>query len=374
MELPFMSLFPRALALSLSVLGGLSGAGLPILQAKAHDLRSIVNEIAQSAANSGSVPGLIVGISSHGVRHYYTYSGTGETAPAPRDTIVEIGSITKVFTTALFAEAIQAGQMAPSASIASYLPGISLQACATQATPLELADFSSGMPDEPPGLAANPRLRDIHHFTANDFMNWVSRWTPDSGYGCVLPAPYVYSNAGIGVLGIMLAKVAGQPWPQLLNQEITGPLHMIDTTMTVAQANRGRLEQGYTSAGDRAIPWPIYAWYPAGALRSTTQDMLSFGEAALGHTTANGAVPPPALVAAFGSAMTPIYPIPGRPGRQAMAWVVTADGIAFKDGGTQGFNSVIVIDVAKDLAIFAVANKTSVAMPPLGLAIARAIP
>jgi CubicO group peptidase (beta-lactamase class C family) len=61
---------------------------------------------------------------------------------------MEIGSCTKTFTTTLFALAIKRNQIVPDASAQKYMPnGYTLRA--QQLTPLELADFTSGMPDDP---------------------------------------------------------------------------------------------------------------------------------------------------------------------------------------------------------------------------------
>ncbi len=47
-------------------------------------------------------------------------------------------------------------------------------------TPLELADFTSGMPDDPPNLSSRLEQRSIEHYTTKDFLSWVSRWKPVS--------------------------------------------------------------------------------------------------------------------------------------------------------------------------------------------------
>jgi CubicO group peptidase (beta-lactamase class C family) len=101
------------------------------------DMGQTVMRIVRPMTAQRAIPELIVGISLHGVRQYFGYSGTG-TAPPSRDTIVEIGSITKVFTTALLAEAIQEGRIAANGSIQQYLPTLSLQPCARKVTPVEL--------------------------------------------------------------------------------------------------------------------------------------------------------------------------------------------------------------------------------------------
>ena len=99
--------------------------------------------------------GAIVAVSLHGHRYFFPYGkATNAGALFTPDTVVEIGSCTKTFTTTLFALAINRNQIVPDASAQKYMPeGYTLQA--QQLTPLELADFTSGMPDDPTNL---PRL------------------------------------------------------------------------------------------------------------------------------------------------------------------------------------------------------------------------
>jgi CubicO group peptidase (beta-lactamase class C family) len=84
---------------------------------------------------------------------------------------VEIGSCTKVFTTTLLAMAVAQRQMLLNDSIQKYMPeGIRLRPAAQQVTLLELADFTSGMPDDPPDLPWGLERRSIEHYTTQDFM------------------------------------------------------------------------------------------------------------------------------------------------------------------------------------------------------------
>jgi len=105
--------------------------------------------------------GTIVAVSLHGHRYFFPYgTSTDAGAPFTRETLVEIGSCTKTFTTTLFALAINRKQIAPGASAQKYMPnGYTLRA--QQLTPLELADFTSGMPDDPTNLPRGLEQRGI---------------------------------------------------------------------------------------------------------------------------------------------------------------------------------------------------------------------
>src|SRR5256886_15750074 len=145
--------------------------------------------------------GAIVAISLHGHRYFFPYGkATDAGAPFTPETLVEIGSCTKTFTTTLFALAINRNEIVPAASAQKYMPkGYTLRA--QQLTPLELADFTSGMPDDPTNLPRGLEQRGIARYTVNDFLTWASNYEPTTR----LPAPYRYSNAGIGLLSYLLA-------------------------------------------------------------------------------------------------------------------------------------------------------------------------
>lgn len=347
----------------------------------AETLRPLVDRIAGNFVARENAPGLIVGVSLRGRRSFFGYSGGGD-APYGLNTIVEIGSITKVFTTALFVEAVLEGRMQRDAPIQSYLPNRTLHPCAGQVTPLQLADFTSGMPTLPGNAPRQLAQRGIENYTSEDFLAWVERWTPEGGEAgaCELPAPYRYSNASVGLLGYLVAERLGGRWLELVHDRITGPLRMSSTSVTVTAAQRERLAQGYGSDGQAVIPWPVFAWYAAGALRSSARDMLAFGEAALGHETVEGSSVPPVLTRALAEAMAPIYQPEGQAFGQGMAWVEDVGDpeagqrpVFYKAGGTDGFNSVIVINPGKDLAVFVAASRPKSGVPRLGIQLSRQI-
>jgi CubicO group peptidase (beta-lactamase class C family) len=280
-------------------------------------VKHIVDGIMQPYMAQAQVPGAIVGISLHGHRYFFNYGkATDSGEPFTPDTLVEIGSCTKVYTTTLFALAINRNQIDPNASAQKYMPsGYTLRPEAQKMTPLELADFTSGLPDDPPNLPRGLEQRSIEHYTTKDFLNWVSRWTPRTK----LPAPYLYSNTGIGLLSYLVMTATGKQWEDQLNAEILQPLSMPDTTLRPSPEQRKRMAEGHTRNGQKAPPWPIYAWYAAGGLRSTARDMLSFGEANLGHTEVYGKPVPAELTAAMQLPQKPVYTMPNGFNKQAMA-------------------------------------------------------
>jgi len=342
-------------------------------------IRQAVNTYIRPFLAKNQIPGAIVGVSIHGRRYFFHYGrATDNGTPFAADTLVEIGSCTKVFTTTLFALAINRNQIAPNESAQKHMPqGFKLQPLAQQVTPLQLADFTSGMPDDPTNLPPQLEMRSIEHYTVKDFLTWVSKWKPASAP----PAPYLYSNSGIGLLSYLVDDATGKPWHEQLNQEILGPLGMSDTELRPSPAQQERMAMGHRPNGTNAPPWPIFAWYAAGGLRSTATDMLRFGEANLGHKQIDGKTVSDELIAAMKLAQKPIYTIPNSTAKQGMAWVNNlGDEQAgnrpeiLKNGGTVGFGTVILLNPFKDAAIFIAVNKAGSNPAPIGVVIGRHLP
>ena len=321
--------------------------------------------------------GAIVAVSLHGHRYFFPYGKATDTgAPFRSDTLVEIGSCTKTFTTTLFALAVNRDQIVPDAFAQKYMPeGYTLRA--QQLTPLELGDFTSGMPDDPTNLPRGLEQRSIEHYTVKDFLTWASNYEPTTQ----LPAPHRYSNAGIGLLSYLVATATGKTWEDQVNSEILQPLGMADTTLRPTPEQQKHLAQGHNRAGHDAPRWPVYAWYAAGGLRSTAQDVISFGEANLGHEEVNGKPVSAELIAAMQLAQKPIYTIPNGFNKQAMAWVNNmGEGnpnlhpVIVKNGGTSGFGTVIAINPTKDAAIFIGMNQVGADPAVKGIEILRHLP
>jgi CubicO group peptidase (beta-lactamase class C family) len=316
--------------------------------------------------------GAIVAVSLHGHRYFFPYGKASDTgAPFTRETLVEIGSCTKTFTTTLFALAINRNEIVADASAQKYMAnGYTLRA--RELTPLELADFTSGMPDDPTNLPRGLERRSIENYTVKDFLTWASNYEPRTQ----LPAAYKYSNAGIGLLSYLVATATGKTWEEQVNSEILQPLGMADTTLRPTPGQQKRLAQGHNRAGQNAPRWPVFAWYAAGGLRSTAHDMISFGEANLGHNEVNGKLVPAELIAAMQLAQKPIYPIPNG-NEQAMAWVNIMGGggpVILKNGGTAGFGNGIAIYPTKDAAIFIAMNQVGAQPVAKGIEILRRLP
>lgn len=95
---------------------------------------------------------------------------------------------------------------------------------------------------------------------------------------------YAYSNLGMGTLGHILTLHSNKDYSTLLEERITGKLGMADTVINLSPEQEGRLAIGHYNR--QAVGnWDFDALAGAGAIRSTTSDLLTFLEANMGLRT-----------------------------------------------------------------------------------------
>ena len=179
------------------------------------------------------------------------------------DTVYEIGSITKLFTGILLAQAVEAGKVQLDDPIQNYLPE-DIHAPTYKNKPIRLDDLAthrSGLP------------RDTAAESLPQLYSWLDTYKLRRRPG----SQYAYSNAGYALLGDILARLSGTDYGTLEYELISLPLGLMDTRETLTDEQTGRLAQGYTSSGSPAGYFPYSgAMSGAGYLRSTLQDMTRF--------------------------------------------------------------------------------------------------
>lgn len=190
------------------------------------------------------------------------------------DTLFEIGSISKVFTGLLLADAVQRGAAALDDPVQKLLPeGVTVPKW--EETPVllwHLATHTSGLPRLPDMKGSDPQ-DPYAHFTPERLGAVLARLRVRREPG----AEYEYSNLGAGLLGHALAVHQGLPdYDALLRERIAGPLQMADTHVVLDPARAARQAPPHDADGEPAHTWQLAALAGAGGIRSTVHDLLRF--------------------------------------------------------------------------------------------------
>jgi D-alanyl-D-alanine-carboxypeptidase/D-alanyl-D-alanine-endopeptidase len=264
----------------------------------------------------------------------YGHSGTSDDRALDGGTVFEIGSITKVFTALLLADMAQRREVALDDPVAALLPpGTRIPERGRPITLLDLATYSSGLPNMPDNFAPGDPANPYADYTPERMFAFLAAYTLKFDAG----THYEYANLGFALLGHALALRAGKNYEELIVERICTPLGLNDTRITLTPGMQARMVQGHDANLFPTPNWDINAFAGAGALRSTANDLCVFLEACMGQRDT-----------ALSPALAALLQVQ-RPGYNsftdaALGWFVTKardDEIVSKEGGTGGTCSVI---------------------------------
>jgi serine-type D-Ala-D-Ala carboxypeptidase/endopeptidase len=267
------------------------------------------------------------------------------------DTIFEIGSVTKVFTSLVLADMVNCGEIALDDPAAKYLPkNVTMpERNGKSITLLDLSVHRSGLPPLPGNGKLDPGNPYADDYSVADLYQFLSGYTVPRDPG----AEYEYSNLGAGLLGHLLACRAGTDYESLIRTRITRPLSMPDTGIARTSLQKQRMATGHTAMLNPVADLDLSPLAGAGAIRSSANNMLTFLEAFLGYKESPLA---PAM-----KAMLEVRRPAGKI-EIGLAWLIyPTDGgeIVWHNGGTGGFRSFIGYDPKERIGVVVLSNAST---------------
>ncbi len=232
----------------------------------------------------------------------YRYSGTtvvdGRTVgielppdqrvPAREDTLWDMASVSKLFTTVVALQLIENGQLGLGDKVTAYIPEFGVNGKG-EITVKQLLTHTSGLRPFLPLYSSYPtipeRLQGVYASTLQP--------------GATPGGQYIYSDLGLITLGKILEQITGKTLDRLVAERITGPLGMTDTMYHPPTALRDRIaateEQPW--AGRPMIRGEVHdenAWSLGGVaghagIFSTAHDLAIFCQMLLNGGTYDGA-------------------------------------------------------------------------------------
>lgn len=297
--------------------------------------------------------GLSVGVWKDGKMYFYGYGETakGNNIIPDSATIFEIGSISKTFTATLLAIAVGEGRVRLDDPVNKYLPDSipSLQYNNRVITLKDLSNHTSAIPRMPSNFqsgAADPK-DPYSRYSVGDLYTFLKhlQLTREPG------KEYEYSNAAVGLLGIILQKIYHTSYEELIVQYICNPIGMNDTRVSIRKKDSSFFAKGYDENGVYNGPWnlpPSFAG--AGAIRSTARDMLKYADANSGRASGS-----------LGKAMQLTHDITfsNRQATIGLGWHYIPAGdkkVLFHNGGTGGYRTYLSVDTQKKIAVVILSN------------------
>ena len=265
-----------------------------------------------------------------------------------RDSVFEIGSITKVFTSTLLSSMVGDGRVDLNEPVSGAMPfgAGHLAKEGVEVTYLHLANHTSGLPRIPLNLLFKQGSRRLNPYRDYDVSMLRDFFEGQAELTAVPVTRYLYSNLGAALLGYLLELKAGRPYEQLL-QELVFTKYGMSSSTTLRSNISSRLVRGRDRNGDVVPNWDFKVFAGAGAVLSNTADLVSFVMANF--------IDDPDL--AFQRKMTFST---GKGSGMALGWHILEPETGmvwhWHNGGTGGYRSQLVMDMQNRKAVIILSN------------------
>ena len=194
-------------------------------------------------------------------------------------TIYGVGSISKVYTGLMLADAVVRGEIDLKAeAIVENEAGIEFPTYNGRAiTWLDLSTHRAGLPKLPTNILIVDPKDPYQRYDSKRAAAFLSgyRLTREPG------EKREYSNFGVSVLGYLVAENAGSTYQQLLNERIAKPLRLTDCTVELTSEQKKRIAIPHKRFGSPTPMWTFADLPGAGGVRASLQDMMRFAKANL---------------------------------------------------------------------------------------------
>lgn len=196
------------------------------------------------------------------------------------DTRFRIGSVTKQFTATLILQLVDEGALKLDSTISTYLPEYPKETGA-RVTIHHLLTHTSGIPSytDIPGFAKD---HSRNHYEPEEFAATFSARPLDFEPG----TKWRYSNSGYFVLGVIIEKVTGKLYDQVLRERILDPLGLKQTGYDRYDDVVEKQATGYVASPDGSFQRAPFIDpsipFSAGMMYSTVDDLFKWDQALYG--------------------------------------------------------------------------------------------
>lgn len=238
-------------------------------------------------ATEHDVPGAVLGVWADGEQsvaaHGVLNAATG--VAATPDSLFQIGSVTKLWTTMMIMQLIDEGRLSLDTTVAEVLPGVRLgrEDASAEVTISHLLTHTSGIDGDiftDTGRGADCLVR----YAAG--LAEAARVFPPG-------AAFSYCNSGFILLGRVIEVLDGRWWDESLRERLIKPLGLTRTVTLPEEAIVHRVATGHREHPRQREP--VHVWGlprsvgPAGLITASAADVLVFARLHLdGGVTADG--------------------------------------------------------------------------------------
>ncbi len=218
------------------------------------EIREVATRLGKKLAENQNLPGLSIAVLREGrdkpVSVTMGKASLENNVPMAPESMIKIGSVTKVFTATLIHEFIEQGKLSYDTPIDKFFPGFPE---ASRIQVRHLLDHTSGIPD----MLQQPEVQ----------SNMCKYWSPKDLIALIATKPLDfepgtdqrYSNTGYLMLAVICEQISGRSYGDLIRTRLKKPLDM--QTLEVGNDHDivPHLSCGYTTSPKTGLGLPMMA-------------------------------------------------------------------------------------------------------------------
>ena len=230
-------------------------------------IRAVVDRAFPPLMTKYDVPGLAVAVTVDGRQYFFNYgvASKADNKPVTKDTLFEVGSVSKTFTATLAAYAQTLGKLSLDDHPGKYMPQLRGSAI-DKASLINLGTFTAGgLPLQLPDAVTNDAK----------MIDYFRHWQPSAAPGVLRR----YSNPSIGLFGYVTALAMNRNFADLIESEIFPTLGLGHSYIRVPQVAMKDYAWGYGKNNKPIRVSPGVFDVEAYGVKATAADMIHFVEA-----------------------------------------------------------------------------------------------
>lgn len=265
--------------------------------------RDRIDAIVEAQMAADRIPGVAVAVLERGAAPRIRVYGLADVAasrPVARDTLFQVGSVSKVYTAALAARLAARGVVDLDAPASKYLAADVPPLTDPDGRPPSLRALlrhEAGLPRDRP-QRRNLRLDSPYDLGVAEAVTRAEFVASLAGVRTQWPATgrWYYSNLGVDLAGLALADAGRRPLHELMRAELFEPAGLRDTRVYLDDALFARTARHYWDADAKRLERPRWQFgdvWASGGIATTIDDLARFASYLM--TTREPALAPAAL-------------------------------------------------------------------------------
>ena len=291
---------------------------------------------------------LSIAVIQNGETNYYGIIKENDTIKPTKNQnkIFEIGSITKVFTSTVFASLIEDKKLKLTDEINTFY-SFSIKDN-TKISFQSLANHTSGLPRLPENLDLSNETNPYKNYGKREIEEYLKNLLKLENEPLKISS---YSNLGAGLLGYTLGLSQKTSFQKLLQKKVFDKYKMTNS-FTSSQNLNNKLVKGLDGNGEVVTNWDFDVLFGGGGILSSTEDLVKFANAQFNPKNKELAL-----------TRKPTFDI-DESMKIGLGWHILKTDKGFNwvwhNGGTGGYSSSMVIDAEKKNGVIILSNASNI--------------